>query len=65
MYFDPTVMLPDSLNTLSDPTGDSTPKEFSMMVCLKKCPDVTIYSLQYASEQDTGSHRMCKYGLDV
>ncbi|KAL5263312.1 hypothetical protein ACHWQZ_G008631 [Mnemiopsis leidyi] len=44
MYFDPTVMLPDSINTLRDPT-DTTPVEYTMMLCVKKCPDVSVYPI--------------------
>ena len=57
MYFDPTVMLPDSLNTLN--TGETTPKEFSMMLCVKKCPDVNVYPVPV---EGLGGdfYRMCK-----
>lgn len=58
MYFDPTVVLPDSLKTIAG-ADSSTPIETTMMLCLKKCPDNTVF--YFKEPKDSGAYRMWHY----
>ena len=60
MYFDARVMLPDSINALTSFGDDDTIKEYTMMLCVKKCPTTTVY-LPQEDLADGGAYRICEY----
>lgn len=58
MYFDASVMLPDSVKTVIN-AGDSGAKEFSMMLCVEKCPTEVAYFPK--APDNSESYIMCEY----
>ena len=59
MYFDVSVMLPDSVNTIINAGESMDAKEFSMMLCVNKCPEKTITIPKEVISLDN-AYRMCE-----